>query len=255
MRNRIICTSIFILITFLTSAVSVSAQRLGINLSGFDVDVEPFAPKVKESYGLKVIHPYAFPLSTIQQSMASLVFNEQSIFGPDKKRIFKNELIKKIAPEFVSRFKEAGPGEKIAFEIYSRSGKKFIQGDTFLTPQGLHWRFTILDWEKRGFDNSDISGVPWTIVPQDNQEYMKWVWKKSKRVSEDLTNWIVLKNVVPIAANVLPAPLPSTEAESHRRDSVMSIESRLLKLEKLLNEKIITKDEYNSKRKDILEDL
>lgn len=258
MGNRILYTSVCVLIILLINTSPVLAQRTGVNLSGYSVYVESFGRKVKESYGLKVIHPYAFSLRTIQQSMASLIYKEKSILGSEKRRLFKNEFIKKIAPEIETKFREADSDQKVSFEIFSRSGKKYIKGDTFLTPQGLNWRFSILRWEKRSLDTSDSIGDPWALIPQEDQAYMKWYWKKSKRVSQDITNWIILKKVLPVSSKTLPALKPADsrqQKKSNPKDSATEVKDRLIGIEKLWKEKIITDEEYKAKRKEILGEL
>ncbi len=237
---------------------AVHAQRLGVNLSGFAVGVENFKKSEKRKYGLKVIHPYSFRLKTIQKSMGLLKYRKKSFFGQDQKRIFKNEVIKKLAPKIKRNFEQADSNQRVSFEIFSRSGKKFIKGDTFLTPQGLNWRFTILRWEKWDIDSFDVTGEPWVLVAQKDQAYKKWFWKKSKRVSRNITNWLIFKNISPISSNILPTLRPSIsiqKKQSNHDDLKPSIKSRLLEVEKLWQEKIITEEEYRAKRKEILNDL
>jgi hypothetical protein len=122
----------------------------------------------------------------------------------------------------------------------------------------LNWRFEIIRWEKRDIDSFEMTGEPWVLLPQKNQTYKKWRWKKSKRVSRDITNWLIAENILPVASNILPerqptdlAPLKGAEPPQENR----STKDRLLELERLWKEKMITDEEYMAKRKDILSDL
>jgi len=250
--------AISMLALILMAAPSALAQRTGINLSGYSVELEPFRKHEKEQYGLNVVHPYSFSLDTIQKSMRSLFYKQNSLLSSKEGEIFKTAVIKTVAPKIIKQFKRANTNQKIAFEIYSRSGKKFIQGETFLTSQGLNWRFEIIRWEKRDIDSFEMTGEPWVLLPQQNQTYKKWRWKKSKRVSRDITNWLIAENILPATSNILPEPQPTDLAPSMRSDpppEIRTTKDRLLKLEQLWKEKIITDEEYKTKRKEILSDL
>ena len=237
---------------------AVRAQRTGINLSGYSVELENFKKNEIEQYGLKIIHPYSFSLEVIQKSMESLFYKQKSLLGSKDGTVFKKAIIKTIAPIIIEKFKRADKNQKVAFEIYSRSGEKFIQGETFLTSEGLNWRFKILRWEKRGIDSFEMAGEPWILYPQKNQTYKKWRWKKSKRVSRDITNWLIAENVLPVYPNTLPGPPPADSVSSQKTDhpsGERTIKNRLLELERLRKEKLITDEEYSTKRKEILSDL
>jgi len=103
-----------------------------------------------------------------------------------------------------------------------------------------------------------LTGEPWVLLPQKNQTYKKWRWKKSKRISRDITNWLIAENILPATSNILPERQPTDLAPSKRTDPLPekhTTKDRLLKLERLWKEKIITDEEYKAKRKDILNDL
>lgn len=255
-RYTYIAISILALI-FMTSPAAF-AQRTGINLSGYSVELEPFRKHEKKQYGLNVTHPYSFSLKTIQESMRSLFYKQKSLLSSKEGEIFKKGIIKTVAPVITKKFKRANKNQKITFEIYSRSGKKFIQGETFLTSQGLNWRFEIIRWEKREIDSFEMTGEPWVLLPQKHQTYKKWRWKKSKRVSRDITNWLISENILPLATNILPERQPADMTPSKKTEPPQeqrTTKDRLLKLERLWKEKLITDEEYGAKRKDILSDL
>jgi hypothetical protein len=248
----------YVLIFTTICPLVVFAQRTGINLSGYAVTTEPFPKGEKINYRLTVIHPHSIPLKTIQKSMGSLAYKKQTLFGSKQKRIFKNKIIKAIAPIIKTKLENANMDQLVSFEIFSRSGKKFIQGDTFITTQGLNWRFTIIEWEKWEIDSFNISGEPWELVLQQGHAYKKWFWKKSKRVSKDITNWIIFEDLLPASPNIISQPENSTsdkELKTTSRNKSQSIKNRLLALDALLNEKIISEKEYKMKRKEILNDL
>ena len=255
---RVTYIAISILALIFMSSPAALAQRTGINLSGFSVELEPFRKHEKEQYGLSIAHPYSFSLKTIQESMRSLFYKQNSLLSSKEGEIFKTAVIKTVAPKIIQQFKRADKNQKIAFEIYSRSGKKFIQGETFLTRQGLNWRFKILRWEKRDIDSFEMTGEPWVLLPQKHQTYKKWRWKKSKRVSRDITNWLIAEDIIPIASNILPEQQPTEltpSKKTHSPQENRTTKDRLLKLERLWKEKIVTDEEYKTKRKEILSDL
>jgi len=247
-----------ILSTLLISSFSASAQRTGINLAGYSVNLEPFSKNEKKYYQLEIIHPYAFSQDIIKQSLQTLIYKKDSFLGSKEDTIFKKRVVDIIAPIIADKFRKADRNQKIAFEIYSRSGEKYIQGDTFLTSQGLNWRFSIIRWEKRAIDSLEISGEPWVLFPQKNQTYKKWRWEKSKRVSRDITNWLISENILPDASNILPESraLPPLPQKSNQHPSeTRSLKDRLMELKQLRKENLISEEEYQAKRKELLSDL
>ena len=67
---------------------------------------------------------------------------------------------------------QAEPGERVAFQISTRGGPALLQGDTFLTDAGMHWRLTVLNRKTRPLGDFNLASEPWRLVPLPGQRYV-----------------------------------------------------------------------------------
>jgi hypothetical protein len=233
------------------------AQKSSHNLNKYKVELLPFDKPIQEKYQLKLIHPYSFRLKTIQKSLVALKFKKKNIFSVQNGRILNNEWVKRLAPLIQEKFSQANSRQRVAFEISKKSGATYIRGDTFLTSEGLHWRFTILRGIRWGIEDFSVSGEPWVLVLQKGQVYKKRYWKGSTQATQDIVNWVIFENISPDFARKLPEPVlnPSTlnNKKFQQKLSVADVKKRLHRLEQLREENVITKKEYVSKRREILD--
>ncbi len=157
-------------------------------------------------------------------------------------------MIKKLTPILVKQFSKADHNQRIIFAIKSPRGKTFIKGDTFLSPEGLNWRFTVINSKKRGIDDFSVMGESWKMVPKIKQAYRKK--KRSNNIVQDITNWIIATNIRPEPSNIIVIPQPGSSAKN---TPVLGIKKKLRILEDLKNEGLINEQEYRTKRKEILD--
>jgi len=228
------------------------AQKATANLKKYKVEIHPLKKQVQRKYQLKLIHPYSFRLKTIQKSLVALRFKKKDIFNTQKGRVFNNDWVKRLAPLIQDKFSQANSNQRIAFKISNASGAPYLRGDTFLTSEGLHWRFTVLRGVRWGIEDFSVSGEPWVLKLQKGQAYKQRFWKGSTQVAQDIVNWVIFKNVLPVASRKLPSPKLSPRKGKKPKPTVSEVKERLHLLDQLRKENIITEKEYVSKRRKVL---
>jgi hypothetical protein len=235
------------------------AQKATVNLKKYKVEILPLKKQVQKKYQLKLVHPYSFQLKTIQKSLVALKFKQKNILNIKKGRIFNNDLVKRLATLIQDKFTRVNSNQRVSFKIYNASRALYLQGDTFLTSEGLNWRITALRGIKWGIEDFSVSGEPWVLVLQKEQAYKQRYWKGSTQVAQDIVNWVIFENVLPNPSRKLlePAPNPSLMKDKipSSKHTTSDIKKRLHLLKQLREENVITEKEYLNKRRAILDQL
>ena len=259
MKNKASCLPLVLLIQafcilclFIPPAFS---QKATVNLKKYKVEILPLKKEIQKKYKLKLIHPYSFRLKTIQKCLLSLKFKEKNTLNAHKGRVFNNDLVKRLAPLIQERFSQANSSQRISFKISNASGKAYLQGDTFLTSEGMHWRFTALRGVRWGIEDFSVSGEPWALILHRGQAYKQRHWQGSAQVAQDITNWIIFEKILPTASRKLPEPVPNRSPLKDKIPTASEVKERLNLLDQLRKENVITEKEYIDKRRGILEQL
>lgn len=263
MKNKAFCLSLILLTQTVCFsclfAPPVFAQKATVNLKKYKVEILPLKKQTQKKYKLKLIHPYSFRLKTIQKCLLSFKFKETNTLNAHKGRVFNNDLVKRLAPLIQERFTQANSNQRISFKISNSSGKAYLQGDTFITSEGMHWRFTVLRSVKWGIEDFSVSGEPWVLILRKGQTYKQRYWQGSTQVAQDITNWIIFENILPIASRKLPEPVPIRSPLENtlplKKPTVSEVKKRLNLLDQLRKENVITEKEYIEKRRKILDQL
>ena len=231
------------------------SQKAGPGIKKYRVETLPFKNLTQQKYQLKLIHPYSYRLKTIQKSLVALKFKKKDIFNVKKGRIFNNDLVKRLAPLIQKQFTKASSNQRVAFKIFNASRSTYLEGDTFLTAEGLHWRFTTLRDIRWGIEDFSISGEPWVLVLQKGQTYKQRYWKGTQ-VAQDIVNWVILQNIPLSDSRRLPELPPTASSPNHKtsakKPTAAVIKKRLHILEQLREDNAINDKEYARKRREIL---
>lgn len=249
-----VLTALFL--PLLTPSLTVAEKAPGAH-PRLKVGLASFEENEKERYKLKVVQPYSFDLKTIQKSMASLGFQGRAISWSGRRRVFRNSVIKSLGPMILKKFAQANSSQRIIFKVLSPLKKTLILGDTFLTPQGLHWRFTVINRSKRKIDDFSVMGDTWKLAPRKGQSYKKRKRKELNDLVQDMTNWVVFDKIRPAASRIIKTPTsPASVKGGHLPASPgLKIKERLRVLKELREEELINEEEYQSKRREILKDF
>lgn len=247
-----LCCLIFFL-PLLFPPFTFGAKASKGNLFQYSVEIVSFKENEKEKYNIQVVQPYAFDRKTIKKGMGSLYYQKRSIAWSKKKRVFSPSIVNRLSRLIVKRFLKADHNQKVDIEITDSHGKTFIKGDTFLTPDGLNWRFTFINRKRREIDDFSIMGDKWIMLPQKNQIYKKK--QKFNNTLKDVTNWIVIRTIRPLPSGMAPK---THRKEKHLKDKIslpanmLEIKKRLKILEDLKREGLVNEEEYRMKRMEIL---
>ena len=188
--------------------------------------------------------------------MKRLAFQERTIAWSGKKRVFSNQEIKVLSSLIARQFRKAHRNQRVLFRVRSPSGKNLVLGDTFVTSRGLHWRFTRINGIKREIGDFSIMGDTWRLVPLKGQAYQ--THQPHKNLVQKITNWILFTRFRPEPSRILQEPAdppPPGTQEREPPSSGETIEHRLRILESLKRDGLITPEEYERKRRQILDSL
>lgn len=231
---------------------NIAAKESGGGLQ-IVVKTAPFEPKEKIKYHLDVVQPYTFELETIKKCMAGIAYQEREISWSRRKRTFSDAAVVRLSPLIVEQFTKADKNHRVVFKVTKPSGKIFLQGDAFVTKNGLHWRFTVINYSERRLEDFSIMGDTWRLVSLKGQAYK--TRQPHKNLIQNITNWIVFTKFNPVTSRILEAPVEEKAGNMSRGSAPSSIEEikhRLTILEELKQDGLVNDQEYENKRNKIL---
>jgi len=213
-----------------------------------------FKDKEIKKYKLQIRQPYRFSPKFLMKTMSTLAYQKRGASWSSKRRVFKTPLIRVLAPRIAKQFTRVNPDERVFFRLKSPAGRILLEGDTFMAEDGMHWRLTVIQKIRRMVDDFSLSGDSWRLAPRSHQAYK--TKRRFKRLIEDITNWIVLKQIRPDPERILsPSPARRKNDEFSKPSAHFDIKERLRILDDLKKEGLIDEREYKNKRREILKDL
>jgi hypothetical protein len=212
-----------------------------------------FKENDKEKYKLQTLQPYWLDPTTLMKAMSSLAYQKRGVSWSNKRRVFITSIIRDLAPRIVKQFTRVNADERVFFKLKNPSGKTVLEGDTFMANDGMHWRMTVIQKIRRKVDDFSVSGESWRLVPLRNQGYK--TKQRYKGLIEDITNWIVVKQIQPDPKRILTPSPARKKDEIHQLPAPLDIKERLRILEDLKKEGMVDDEEYKNKRREILKDL
>lgn len=205
-----------------------------------------------QRYVISPVHPYAFELKTLQNSMWALAYQDRAIAWSKKKHVFDPDTIKVLGPQLVDLFRKAGKRQKVTYKIQKTSGKTLFEGDVFLTPAGLNWRVTNFKGSRKKVDDFSVMGDSERLVPLKGQVYK--TKKEHGRLKQNISNWIIFSSVVPEKKRILPEITGDGKSAGSKtaEELAMDVKKRLKVLENLKRDGIISDLEYQKRREEVL---
>lgn len=245
---RQILMAVGILFLFLTP---ISAETGNPGSFRYVADLAEFEKGEMKRYGISPVHPYAFELKTLQNSMWALAYQDRRITWSKKKHVFDPDTIKVLGPQLVDLFRKAGKWQKVIFKIQKTSGKTLFEGDVFLTSEGLNWRVTSFKGARKKVDDFSVMGDSERMVPLKGQVYK--TKKEHGGLKQNISNWIIFSSVTPEKKRILPEiTTGSNRSHPSAEDITKDVKKRLKVLENLKKEGVITDLEYQRRREEIL---
>ncbi|HUT55620.1 MAG TPA: SHOCT domain-containing protein [bacterium] len=225
-------------------------------------------------------HPCAFTAGDMEAALRSLKYFRPEMFSLTGKKgkefdVFADDEIKMVAEHLAQAFAEAGPEEWVDFSVNTFRGQmvlgSFRQSDgvMFVKDGRLNIALrnivmkTAPDQELNRFDPTKGYRAFTKLVAVEGQQLIDQNWvcmdaKNIPRVSAagEETQLITIPTAAPApAAQPAPAtPAPSAQPAAPA-PAKPPVKDRLLQLQELYDQELITKEEYEQKRQEILRDL
>jgi len=210
-------------------------------------------------------HPLPVTEQQMIHHMTSLKYENFSLLG-EKGTVFTRDDINNCKRLLVKALNHVNPQNIIAFEVESEDGT--TEGEVFASGGNLHWRFSKIRGIKYSLTRNQMAryGTAWRLVPGKDQKY--YVTEQFLGAKQ-WDNWIVAqvdlaapsnlkryrskpKGQPPAAAPAPPAAAPAPQSTAPRKDPA-ELEEKLKFLKHLHENQLIDRQEYEQKRKDLLD--
>lgn len=214
-------------------------------------------------------HPYRFDELQLRNILAGVHFSQKLILKKevDAKEVFNKAALDFLVPHLVKAFEEAKPNEQVVFSFITGSAKlvflenRLTLAEAWVKDNYLHIQFRKLmaKIDTTVYDKfADVSkainrarGLRIDLELKPGQEF-------GDSIDEVLLPLIAATLAVPQAEKteaVVKKEEPVLQTEPVMTQPPSEVETRLRQLENLKKQGLITKEEYEAKRKEILTDL
>ena len=231
-------------------------------------------------------HPATVSIEQMEAFLASLRYNKAMLFREEMKdrRIFNDEEAKKFAPYLVEALAEADPFEQVAFSIVTKRPYFIIRNDA--VNQGLMWvhknelhvKFTKLaakltgDYKMRGSGDRIVQQSRGVRVSLDTIQGQKLSFEDGSEIIIEMNaDWPTILAQVQAQDDAEKKTKSSLKIFQKNKDKVAqvdtknpvitspsaggSVEARLKTLKELKDKGLISPQDYELKKKEILKNL
>ncbi len=221
-------------------------------------------PEVSE---LELQHPFKISENQLLRQMARLYYENYALLG-EEGRIFTKKDMLLMKRLLTKALNSARKENIITFDVNSDEGNTV--GILFASNGNLNWRFQEIRGVKYSLTRNRIAryGTAWRLVPKKGQRYHT----SSKLLgAKQETNWIVsrlgpIKKRYRVIKKRSTSPRPSESNSTKMAPSVKDsetpssnptidpkLEEKLRFLKQLYQNQLIDEEEYQKKRKDLLD--
>lgn len=209
------------------------------------------------------LRPVSLSEDQVRQQMRSIIYEEMNLFGK-KKPVFSREESRRFARLITKGLNHSTPNKVVYFEIENREGT--TAGVVFAHNRRLNWKFSKIQggvFSTRSF--TGWGGTRWRLVPGSKQRFY-FVEKPLGSVAQE--NWITIslpknsgkqpreyqepksKRTKRRSTRANPAP---TRKQAPSRSAKPDLEKKLQFLKGLYDKNLVDEEEYNRKRKELLD--
>lgn len=278
MKKIVLFVSVlFVFISFSTPLLAASKMPKGYIYTNRRYDfVKLERLSGRDFKGITATHPYQFTEDQMKGILASLKLDRKFIFEKKAKtrNVFDDKAVSFLAPYLIKAFEEAKPDQRIVVSYVSKDPHFIIRNDRltiasmWMQTDGLHIRFHKLfakmlgDTDKIGYKAKKYNisvGTRINIEPTEGQQLVS----ANELLVDTTFNFALLRplkteeETAPRVAVTTKDKKGAAEAESERLkyDREKSIKERMSQLDALYKDKLITKEDYEQKKKELLDQL
>ena len=227
--------------------------------------------KAKTAAGYEVanlkLRPVQLSESQVRQQMRSIIYEEMNLFGK-KKPVFSREETNRFARLIAKGLNHSTPNKVVYFEIENREGT--TAGIVFASHRRMNWKFTKIQggaFSTRSF--TGWGGTRWRLVPGSSQQFY-FVDKPLGSVAQENWDTIPLPKNSERQAQAYQEPEPKQPPRKQRRVQTKrsrkkaseptrtktadtELAKKLQFLKDLYDKNLVNEEEYNGKRKELLD--
>lgn len=250
---------IFILLAFVGCSSTSQSANKKLSAEDFTLTYTDKAQAGSAVNELALQHPLRILERQMVFHLVALRYENNSLLskpGP----VFTKEDIRKMKRLLTKSLTHADPQHIIGFEVESEEGT--TKGELFASNGKLHWRFSEIRGTKHTLARNPTTryGAAWRILPGNGQKFHVTDQFLGTR---EWTNWIEAKINLPAPANLKiarpkkdrPAPpaAPNPPTTAVPKNDPAELEEKLKFLKHLHENQLIDPQEYEKKRKDLLD--
>jgi hypothetical protein len=215
---------------------------------------------------MQLEHPLKLSEAEVRKYLKSLVYEELSLFGK-KKPVFRPRDIERIGRLLTKAIQHVPSHKIIHYELETPRGA--TSGDFFASKDFIHWRFDSirgLTFAGRSYTNGGI--INWRMVLQSGQRYQEVKKLLGNQAQE---NWVFSKRQLSSKTEKdtrqknLKSNPPRRNRKTHSRQTKQTreappsktidpaLEEKLKLLKDLRDKNLIDENEYDQKRKELLD--
>lgn len=229
-----------------------------------------------EYKGITAKHPATFTESQMEGILASLKLDKKATFSKDIKtrEVFDDKAVSTLAPYIVKAFEQVTPEQRIVFSYLSKEPMFIIRNDRltigsmWMQDDGLHIRFDKVfaklqgDTDKMGYQARKVNRSTDTRTSIEAVEGQQLVAGDELLVDTNF-NFVLSKPLEDdtkkdkrvVVTDKGKKGAAEAAAVQAAYDPQKSAKERLLQLDALYKDKLITKEDYENKKKEILNQL
>jgi hypothetical protein len=264
-KPNLIFFIIFTLLLGLITSCSFTSEKK-LKTKGFTMMYKAKTAAGYEVASLK-LRPVQLSEGQVRQQMRSIIYEEMNLFGK-KKTVFSLEETNRFARLIAKGLNRSTPNKVVYFEIECREGTTV--GIVFVNHRRVNWKFTKIQggvFSTRSFKG--WGGTRWRLVPASSQQFY-FIDKALGSVAQE--NWIT----IPLPKNserqaqAYQEPEPKQPTRKQRRvqtkrsrkqasattrtkSADTELEKKLQFLKGLYENNLVDEEEYNRKRKELLD--
>jgi len=215
----------------------------------------------REISSLDLDHPKPIGEDQVAIQLHSLYYESLNLVAKPRV-VFHREQVQSLKRLLTKALNHAKPNAFISFEVAGEGGT--TAGDLFASGGKLHWRLAKIEGENYNARNWARLEKKWRLVPRQGQS----LFIKKILMEQEMQNWIVADMDLPAPAVGKPGQPASGKSRARQAPQAppappaaspvpsskdQELERKLQTLQNLKDKQLIDEEEYNRRRKQLLD--